>query len=206
MEELTQEELLALELAAEEEQATLDLAKQTELLQSDEVYQSTVNRIQNDSQLSNSQKQLQIQVITEAATDKLKKKQANPVKDYDYFYGDLKSDDGTPIKPAENLGVFNTIKATAGDIGQFVGFSTDDNEAQIKRAELEAQDAEFNAAAEAEKAKYPTFDVPWWAQSKVNADGEPISVYYSVGPDNEVKMTNKRCPKGSAKSVLLFVK
>jgi len=214
MEELTQEEILALELAAGEAQAELDAKKTRELLQSDEVYQSTVNRIQNDSQLSNAQKKMQIEQVTFGRTKELKKKQEPLTKDHDYFYGDLKSDDGTPLKPAENLGVFNMIKAGLGDFSQLVGFSEDDNEAQIRRAELAAQDAEYIAAGEAEKAKYPTTKVPWWATSNVvgnfvknyseqpaagipvalantmlNEENQEISVYYEVDENNEVKMT-----------------
>lgn len=85
MEELSQEEILELELAADRE---AELLRTQRLLESDEAYQATLSRIQNDESLTSAQKQQQIEVLTSGATDKLKQKQSNPVKDYDYFYGD----------------------------------------------------------------------------------------------------------------------
>jgi hypothetical protein len=186
MEELSQEEILELELAADRE---AELLRTQRLLESDEAYQATLSRIQNDESLTSAQKQQQIEVLNAGATDKLKQKQSNPVKDYDYFYGDLKDESGEPIVQPEGQGLFGKIQAGFGDAMQFVGISDDPNTAQVERQEIQDQQAEFEAAAEAEKAKYPTTEVPWWAASEVDAMGEPISVYYEVDDNNEVKMT-----------------
>ena len=183
---LTQEELLQLQLEAE---ADIEAEKFEEYLKSDEAYQFTLNRIQNDASLSSAQKQQQIEVITAGATDKLKQKQSTPVKDYDYFYGDLKNEAGEPVTQPEGQGLFNFIGAGFGDVAQFIGASDDPNDAQVKRQEIRDQQAEFEAAAEAEKAKYPTTEIPWWAASKVDQMGDDISVYYEVDDNNEVKMT-----------------
>ena len=208
---LTQEELLQLQLEAE---ADIEAEKFEEYLKSDEAYQFTLNRIQNDASLSSAQKQQQIEVITAGATDKLKQKQSTPVKDYDYFYGDLKNEAGEPVTEPEGQGLFNFIGAGFGDFAQFIGASDDPNDAQVKRQEIRDQQAEFEAAAEAEKAKYPTTEIPSWASSNVVGDfvknygeqpeaGIPValantlmdeenlqeSVYYEVDENNEIKMT-----------------
>lgn len=214
--ELTQEELLQLELDVEKD---LEDERFQRLLESDEYYQSVLSRIQNDSSLTNAQKQGQIEVLTASATDKLKQKQSIPVKDYDYFYGNIKDADGNTIKEPEGVGLSGRVKAFVGDAYNFLAPGEQElSESQIARDKADKEQAEYEAALKAEQDKYPTKEVPWWASSTFLKDmsqvpitmlpvaiaGYSLSpseepVYYEIDDNNEIKMT--RIPRSDSNTL-----